>query len=60
MGPKLMKLLQTETDGHQRIWQHVEKIPNSGRRKSPSQGGKKLEDRKDKRKESRERSIRGS
>ena len=35
------ELLQTGTDGHQRIWQHV-KHSNS-RRKSPSQGGKELE-----------------
>ena len=35
-GTEADELLQTGTDGHQRVWQHVEK--------DPSLGGKKLED----------------
>ena len=37
------ELLQTGTEGHQRIWQNAVKNSNSQRRKSPSQGGKELE-----------------
>ena len=51
MGPTTNELLQTWTDGHQRIWQTGEKNPNSRGRKSPSQRGNELEDRGRKRKE---------
>ena len=58
MGTETNELLQTGTDGHQRIWQNAEKKSDSRRRKSPSNGGKKLknEGRKEK---LQERSIRG-
>ena len=50
MGPKLMNCCKPETEEHQRIWQNAEENSNSGRRQSPSQGGKKLEDRRTKEK----------
>ena len=42
------ELLQTGTDGHQRIWQHAEENPNSIR--LPAKEAKKLEDRRTKEK----------
>ena len=42
-GIETNELLQTRTDGHQRIWQNAEKNSNSRRRKSPSQGVEELE-----------------
>ena len=56
-GTETDDLLQTGTDGHQRIWQDVEENSNTRGRKSPSQGGKKIGGSKGKRKESREGSI---
>ena len=50
MGSETDELLQTGTDGHQRMWQNVEDNSNSRRRQSPSQGGKTLEDRRTKEK----------
>ena len=40
-GTETDELLQTGTDGHQRMWQHVEENSNSRRQQSPSQGGRK-------------------
>ena len=42
-GTKASELLQTGTNGHQRIWQNDGKNPNSRERKSPSQRGKERE-----------------
>ena len=42
-GTETNELLQTGADGYPRIWQNAEKNSDS-RRKSPSQGGKELED----------------
>ena len=39
---KTNELLQTGTDGHQRIWQNDAKSPNFRGRKSPSQRGKAI------------------
>ena len=58
MGPKLTNCCKPEQVGTQIIWQNDEENSNSGRRQSPSQGGKQMEGSKDKREESRERSIR--
>ena len=44
-GTKANKLLHAATDGHQRIWQHGEKTPNTRGRVSPSQRGKVLQNR---------------
>ena len=41
-GTETDELLYTGTDGHQRVWKNAEENSNSGRRQSPSQGGKKL------------------
>ena len=60
-GTESDELLQTGTDGHQRVWQSAEKNPNTrGRKKSPSQRGKRIGESREKRKESRARGIRGS
>ena len=56
-GTKTNELLQTKTNGHQRIWQDGEKNPNSRGRKSPSQRDTELENRWRKDKELRERSL---
>ena len=42
MATETNELLQTGTDGHQRIWQNAEKKSDSRRKKSPSNGGNKL------------------
>ena len=41
-GTKANKLLHAGTDGHQRIWRHGEKTPNTRGRESPSQRSKVL------------------
>ena len=51
-GTKANKLLHAGTDGHQRIWHHGEKTPNTRGRESPSQywridGEKKIITRKE-------------
>ena len=58
MGPKLMNCCKPE-QGHKRAWTNVE--TNSGSRggQSSCKGGKTLEKAKDKKGESREKSIRG-
>ena len=42
-GTEIDELLQTGTDGHQRIWKNAENNSNFRRRKSPSPGGTELE-----------------
>ena len=44
-GTTTHELLQTGTEGYQRIWQDDEKNPDSRGMKSPSQRGKELENR---------------
>ena len=58
-GTETNELLQSGTDGHQRIWQNAEKNSNSRRRKSPNQGGKSIGESMGERKELRVRTIRG-
>ena len=43
-GTETDELLQTGTDGHQRVWQTVEDDPSPGGWWGPGKGGKKLED----------------
>ena len=58
-GTEADELLQAGKDGHTGIWQHAEKNSNSRRRQTSQQRRQQIGELKDKRKESRERSIRG-
>ena len=43
-GTETDELLQTGTDGYQRVWQNVEEDPSLGEWQGSGMGGKKLED----------------
>ena len=58
-GTDTCELLQTRTNGHQRIWQNAEKNSDSRRRKSPSKGGKKTGELRERMKELQETCTRG-
>ena len=59
MGPTADELLQTRTDGHQRVWQHVQDGFKSWRMVGSQQRRKEAGGLKDKREELQEKSIRG-
>ena len=59
IGNKANKLLHAGTDGHQRIWQHGEKAPNTRGRESPQPKRQSTGESREKRIELRERSVAG-